>query len=683
MSYLFKTAIRGMVVGGLIPLAFLANAQVVPAKSGTPHPDSMRHFDLEEIVVSTSGSLPQEAYTVQRITLRELERQNAAVVADFVRSIPAAFIQTNSRGESLIYLRSAGERQVAVFFNGASMNVPWDNRLHLDMIPAAMVGGITISKGVPSILYGTNVLGGAINMASRRLEDEGDETHVSAQYGSLDDIRVGVGHLFRKGPLHVGVSAGYASRSGISLASRSTVPFSQPDGRLRTNTDRELINLFGHADYRFKKGIQAGLSLMHIEGQFGVAPESHLDPASSTVRFWRYPVWNNTMAILNTTVPIGVTTVMKGALWVGQFGQIIDQFRSVDYRLVEAQQADEDITAGTRLTLLRSFGPHQLTLAANGLTSTHDEITSELDDRGRLVSENGAQLYRQHVFSAGAEWSLRLADPIALVAGGSVDGIATPLTGDKPSRDPMVDYAINTGLTYSMNPSWMLRASAGRKVRFPTMRELYGESLNLFLLNPDLRPESSLVGELGLATQQGAFRGEFAAFYYRVHDTIDQLTVDVEGRQLRQRINLDGSRVAGVEMTFRHALNARLTIEGHSALLRARGIRDGERTRLTEKPNVLSALSLQYDMKRGIALYVQGEYTGRAYGRNEDNTLEALPRALSIDARASYGFVIPGVIGRRGELFVRGDNLTNASVLPQLGLPAPGRTVAAGVTLTL
>lgn len=678
MSYRIKTAIRGMAIGVLIPLASLGEAQVVPAQ-----PDSMRHYDLEEIVVSTPGSLPHETYTVQRIALRELERQNAVVVADFVRSIPAAFIQTNSRGESLIYLRNAGERQVALFFNGASMNVPWDNRLHLDMIPAAMVGGITIAKGVPSILYGTNVLGGAINMTSRRLGDVGDETHFNAQYGSLDDIRIGVGHLYHKGPLHVGVSAGYASRSGIPLADGSPAPFSQPDERLRTNTDRELINLFGHADYRFKNGIQAGLSLMHIEGQFGVAPESHLDPASSTVRFWRYPVWNNTMAIVNTTVPIGVTTVLKGALWAGQFSQTIDQFGTVDYRQAEAQQADVDETAGMRISLMRSFGPHQLTLAANGLTSTHDEITSERDETGRFVSENGTQLYRQYVFSAGAEWSLRLAESLTLVAGGSVDGIATPLTGDKPPRDPLLDYGVNAGLSYAINTSWVLRASAGRKVRFPTMRELFGESLNRFLLNPDLRPESSIVSELGLATRQGAFQGEFAAFYYRVHDTIDQQIVDVRGQRLRQRINLDGSRVVGVEVAARYALSPSWTIEGHSALLRARGIQDGETTRLAEKPDVLSALSLEYDTEHGVAFMVQGEYTGRAYGRNEDNTLEALPRAMAIDARASYGFLIPGVVGRRGEVFVRGDNLTDASILPQLGLPAPGRTVSAGVTLTL
>ncbi|MEZ4700343.1 MAG: TonB-dependent receptor [Rhodothermales bacterium] len=659
-------------------IASTAVAQESPARN-----DTLMHHALAEIVINSDGSAPQETYTVQRIALRQLERQNASVVAEFARAIPAAFVQTNSRGESLIYLRSAGERQVALFFNGASMNVPWDNRLNLEMIPTGMIGGMTVAKGVPSILYGTNVSGGVINVTSRELDYIGHETYVDGHYGSLDDVRVGIGHLYNSGPLHVGVSAGYVSRNGIPLADRSFAPFSQGSDRMRTNTDRELVNMFGEADYRFKNGIQAGLSLMHIEGQFGVAPEGHLDPEEASVRFWRYPEWNNTMAILNTTIPIGVTTVVKGALWTGQFGQTIDQFGSVDYAEVAQQQVDGDNTFGLRLSALRSLGPHQLTLAFNGLTSLHEEIVYARDDANRLVSANGMQRYRQHVFSAGAEFAFRLAEPLKLVAGGSLDGIATPETGDKPGRDPLLDYAVNTGLSYALSEAWTLRASAGRKVRFATMRELFGEALNRFLLNPDLKPETSVVTEIGVSTYREAFQGEFVVFHYRVHDTIDQHNVEVDGRRLRQRINLEGSRVYGVEAAGRYDLNPLWTVEGHAALMHARGIEDGTSIRLTEKPEALGALALEYGRKEGLSLMVQGEFTGRAYGRDEDNALVALPTALTIDLKAGYGFEIPGLSSRHAEFYLRGDNLTDEIVLPQLGLPAPGRTISAGIALQL
>ncbi len=668
----------------LIALALLGGYRSL-SHAQTPAPaDSLLEYDMDEIVISTPQSLPQEPFTMQRVALHQLERQNAMVVADIARSIPAAFVQTNSRGESLIYLRNAGERQVALFFNGALMNVPWDNRLNLDLIPAGMIGGMTVAKGVPSVLYGTNVLGGAINMTSRRPAADGHETTITGHYGSLDDARVGVGHLYGKGALNVGAYAGYASRNGIPVPDTDTLPFSQEDRRIRTNTDRDLLNLYAHADYRFRNGLQTGLSVLHIDGQFGVAPESHLDPATGNVRFWRYPEWDNTMAILNATWPIGMRTVVRGAFWTGRFQQTIDQFESVDYDRIVERQDDLDRTAGMRLTAVRSLGRHQLSLAFNGLASTHEEVVVEGDDNGVLAPAGPAPpMFRQAIASAGAEMALRLSDPLRLIVGGSLDAIATPETGDKPARDPLLDYGLNTGLNYTIDPTWTARISAGRKVRFPTMRELFGEALNRFLLNPDLRPETSFAAETALAAFAGDARGELVIFYSRVFDTIDQRNVDVDGRRLRQRINLEGSTVFGAEVAGVVALSERWNAEGHLAVMRSRGLADGGETRLTEKPDVLGMVNLEHHTLGGLSAMVQFEYTGRAYGRNEDNTLVALPRALAVDVRAGYRLGRALTALRSAEVYVRGDNLTNASVLPQLGLPAAGRTVSAGLTLVL
>jgi hypothetical protein len=43
-----------------------------------------------------------------------------------------------------------------------------------------------------------------------------------------------------------------------------------------------------------------------------------------------------------------------------------------------------------------------------------------------------------------------------------------------------------------------LRAGVGQKTRFPTMRELFDEALDRFMVNPELEPESALMVEVGL-----------------------------------------------------------------------------------------------------------------------------------------------------------------------------------------
>ncbi|MEM8485287.1 MAG: TonB-dependent receptor plug domain-containing protein, partial [Bacteroidota bacterium] len=179
--------------------------------------DSLMYYDLAEIVVSDGSVFEAETNTVQRVTLAEIARVNATSFSDLGRLIPAAHIQTNSRGESLIYLRNAGERQVGLYFNGALLNVPWDNRMNLDLVPANVIGGITVTKGVPSVLYGTNVLGGAINITTRAIDYDGSQTEIGGQFGEASTTNLNFTHLYTKGAFKFTGALGYSNRDGLTL----------------------------------------------------------------------------------------------------------------------------------------------------------------------------------------------------------------------------------------------------------------------------------------------------------------------------------------------------------------------------------------------------------------------------------------------------------------------------------
>lgn len=116
--------------------------QAYPAASITA--DTLQEYNLAEIVVLSGEDQITSPTTVQRVRLAALARQDARSSAEFARLIPAAHVQTNSRGETLVHLRNAGERQVAFYFDGALLNVPWDHRADLGLVPASVVGGMTI-----------------------------------------------------------------------------------------------------------------------------------------------------------------------------------------------------------------------------------------------------------------------------------------------------------------------------------------------------------------------------------------------------------------------------------------------------------------------------------------------------------------------------------------------------------
>ncbi len=644
--------------------------------------DSLRSYDLAEIVIEGSEQQAASVATVQRVALAGIAQADAASVDRVVRLIPGAHVQTNSRGERLVYLRNAGERQVALFFDGALLNVPWDNRFDLGLVPADVVGGITVAKGVPSVLYGANVLGGAINLTSRTLGNPGTFTQARAVQGSPEAAQTRLTHLGRTERLGYAFSVGYSKRDGLALPEDAALPFSQPDDDLRTNTDQQLLSLFGQTTYQFTGGAQLGLSLLHLDGDKGIAPESHLDPEASRVRFWRYPTWRASMVILNGQAPLGTKGArLRGAAWGSRFAQTISQFGSEAYDVLLEEQDDDDDTFGTRLSLLQPAGPGELRLAFNALTSRHRQQNLDYDGGAPSVPVDPALTFRQHVWSVGGEYEWRPKDCLELLLGASLDGIATPATGDKPDRDPQVDFGVTSGVLYALDDAWSLRASAGRKVRFPTMRELFGEALGRFLINVDLKAESSLLAEVGVGRQGSDVSGEVVAFLNRTFDTIDQRSVRVPGedRPLRQRVNLDGSRVFGIEVVGAARPWQGGSVNGHLTWTRTRAFEDEATVRLVEKPKWLGTFTLMQNTRSGFSALFQTVFTGRAYGLDEDNVFQPLPTSLVFNARLAYLFIQ----GRFAtELFARVNNATDEVTLPQLGLPGPGREFRAGLDVS-
>lgn len=642
--------------------------------------DSLRSYDLAEIVVQSGSQREVTMTTMQRVSLAGIAETDAAGIDRVMRLIPAAHTQTNSRGETLVYLRNAGERQVALFFDGALLNVPWDNRYDLSLIPASVLGGITVAKGVPSVLYGTNVLGGAINMITRQLEAPGVYTEATGRGGQPQAAVVTVTHLGRTARWSYALSGGYADHEGMALPEDADLPFSQRDKDLRTNTDRRLLNLFGQASYQIRSGARVGMSVLHLDAEQGVAPESHLDPREARVRYWRYPSQRTSMLILNASALLGTQgTRLRGAVWGTRFGQTIWQYETEAYEVLTEVQDDLDYTMGTRLTVLHPARSGALRLALNALASAHEQVnTSFADD---AAQPGGLQNFRQYIYSFGVEYESDVGEQLDFLLGGSLDGIATPETGDKPVRGPQTNYGVTSGLRYALSDNWSLRASAGRKVRFPTMRELFGEALNRFLVNPDLGAEASLSAELGFVRSGATWSGEVVGFFNRTYDTIDRRNIEVNGQWLRQRVNLEGSRVVGAEAVATARPLRGLRLDGSLTYANAEAFEDGETQKLAEKPEWLGTLTSGYQLSGGFSVMLQGVYTGRAFSPDEENILQPLPTSLVLNARAAYRLTRVRRRVLSAELFARINNLTDEVVLPQLGLPAAGRELVGGVNV--
>lgn len=669
-----RLPVYGIVLCWLITLA-LSGVRFAHGQDST-RTDSLRHYDMNEIVVSDGSEEEPEILTLQRIGLAELAQSDASTVSDITRLIPAAHLQTNSRGESLVYIRSAAERQVAVFFDGALLNVPWDNRVDLSLVPSSAIGGMTVAKGASSVLFGTNVVGGAINLESRRSDIA--TTEVMTSLGSPEHVQLSASHLGQSGRLNYALAAGFLDSEGISLSSNAELPFSQAGTSVRSNTDRRLVNVFARLSAPVSDSTDVAGSVLIYRGEKGVAAEGHLNPAENSVRYWRLPELSNAMVITNLAHRTG-SGDLRATAWFSAFRQTIDQYSSFDMSALSAIQEDEDNTLGLRISYTTDLAGGNVRASLNVNTSEHVQTDSDVSDEGILSS---TMKYRQHIFSAGAEYARNITDAVAFTAGGSLDGIATPATGDKPSRDPSYDYSFMAGASYAVTERMNVRLATGRKLRFPTPRELFGEALGRFLVNPDLTAESTYLYELGVGWSSTSIAFEVIPFFNRTHDTIDRRNVEVDGQTLRQRVNLNGSRVFGIEVAGSVAPSRYLDVTGDVTWTNSRAINDDDTLdKLVEKPEWIANVSAHVRGVDNFRLLVQPSFTGTAYSLNEDNSFVKLPTALVINTRLSY-LIHVSSLQAGTELFFRVDNLTDELVLPQAGLPGAGRSFSAGLSLS-
>ncbi len=678
------------------PIAALAFTMLAPhGASGQAGPDSLkvdtaggvvRSYDLRGVTVrvarpglTTGGS---SAVTVEMDSVAHLP---APTVEQVLRAMPLVQIRANSRGEAQPAIRGSGDRQIAVLVDGVPLTLGWDHRTDLSIIPLTAAREVTLLRGLSSVLYGPNVLGGVVRIDVARQRgralrpdpmtvgfglDQTGSTSLSATGGRIVEtasgewaLRSGLGFNHRRG---AELASGVDREHGI----RSRYLGDPADG-LRLNSDARRIDGFVSALYRSDGGGWASLAATGYDVERGVPPEAHVDEP----RLWRYPFERRFFTALSVGTPQARTGWGTGDLEASlglDLGDMrIDRFRSERYGTVVGREDGSD-----RTLTLRILGEHSVGDAGALRSSftyadiTHDEVLDDTD----------AARYRQRLWSWGAEteWGLGPEAHTRVVGGLAVDGADTPESGGKPPLGALRNWGLRLGASSLMGGGAVLiHGSVSRRVRFPSLRELYSGALGRFLPNPALRPEVLLGGEAGLTVSGD--RGQFQAvtFHQRLTDGIIRRSVVTAQGKKFQRINQSRVRSTGLEMLGVASLGS-TTWTGDVTVQRVRGIEpDGSEVQLEYEPGVIGHLGVRLEPVAGVRSSVDFRYTSAQRCENpEVGGLDPLrsSRVVDLGVRRVFSGSRSGRL-RRVDVSLNVTNVADAVVWDQCGLPQPGRTV--------
>ena len=644
---------------------------------------------MEEVILTAARGPTRASRPALVLDHEALQVRQPVAVADVFHTVTGVFVRTNSRGQAAPRIRGAEERQTLVFLDGAPLAAPWDGRADLSLLPAGLVDRIEVTRGLAPIEYGPNAVAGAIDLVTH-VPQERTSLRAEIQGGSLGLRNINAVTGFDPDNGWSFVAAGSAiHRDAERIADKESVAFDPSTTRARTNTDMSGDSLFAAAahagDSHFLRA-----SLLHGKAERGVAAQGDLNPATgglnpaaASPRFWRMPERDLTQATLNGNWNLREGVDLRLTGWQQWFDQTIDAYRDYSYTALRERERGRDRTTGARLALSTIVDRATLRFVATVQDSSHRQ-TDSATATGQAADfvEAPEHRYRQRLLTVGIEADLHLGDTLTSTVGIATDRAATPLTGDKPARESLSATGWSAGLRWTPSDKVSTVATLGQRSRFPTPRELFSVALGRFLVNPDLRPERSLLADFGVRYDaSAALRLDFTLWANDSDDTLSQRVVTIDNSSRRQRFNTNGSLSCGVEAAAAVALTENLGASLSAGLQDHRVARDesGLRRNLLHRPGEQVNLALDWRAASNLDIRAELSYIGRAYDLAEDGADIHLPSSTSFGLRGVM------TIGRTHDrdiyLTAAVDNLTDALILPQSGLPAPGRSFHVGIRI--
>ncbi len=546
------------------------------------------------VVTATRTATPQNqlATGATVYTRQDIERLQVKTLPDlFKGTIGVDIAQNGGYGQpTSLFLRGTNTDHVLVLIDGIKVGSATVGTTPFELIPIDQIERVEIIRGPQSSLYGSEAIGGVIQLFTRKgSRNDKPQITLDAGGGAYDTARTS------------GTVSGNTGRNWYNLGV-SHINSQGFNNKQHADPDRdgyENTGLNARIGHRFSDKAEVEAFFMRSEG----INEYDNDPAFGG---------GDNSAFVNQVVGIaGNMDIMDNWHSTLRLGQSLDE---LDTFLADNTFENRYNTArwnASWLNQLHLSDAHQLIV---GTDYRVDEVESSDLDTFNPGFDTYSELSRYDV-GVFTEWHSRLFDNHFVNA--SVRWDDNQAFGDYVTGN--VGWRFNSD--YGISPF----ASFGNAFKSPSFNQLYWPDTGYGGGNPLLKPEESRSFEVGLAGDHDRLQWELRAY----HTDVEQL---ISGWS---PVNVDKARIEGIEaqistdwLGWHHKLSLNL--------LEPIDLKTGQRLqRRTDK-------SLSFDLSRSISVFdvgvnvlAQGDRPDKDY-----NTFPATPVNLhgfvTLDLRAAW-----------------------------------------------
>ena len=599
-----------------------------------------RNLTIDEVVVTGTRNetdIRHLPMTISVVNRKVLERRfQPSVLPALTEQVPGLFatsrgimgygVSTGAAGG--MNLRGIGGSPTAgllVLIDGHPQYMGLMGHPIADAYQTMLTDQVEVLRGPASVLYGSNAMGGVINIVTRKMQEDGVKTHAQIGYGSYNTLQTEVSNRIRKGRFSSVVTGSYNRTDGH----RDNMEFEQYGGYTKLGYDfNDSWKLWGDVNItQFKASNPGEAGNPYIDndsritrGMTSLALENHYEKSSGALSFF----YNWGRHKINDGYHPGGTPQES-------------HFNSKDRMLGVSWYQSATLFAGNRLTTgfdYQHFGGESWNRFLDGheepqVDKTQDEVAGYVDFRQSLGT-----------------W-------LTLDAGLRVDRHSHVGT----------EWVPQAGVSFHLPRSAEIKLSAGKGFRYPTIRELY-----MFRpANPDLRPERLWSYELSLSQRLWEGRLSYGVNLFYIDGENLILRMPVDGRQMN--VNTGRIENAGVEAEIAYRISAAWSVDANYSFLHM------EHPVLAAPEHKLhvgaSFTQGRWSVSTGLQ-YVEGLYTSIVVGGTGSDAQENF---ILWNLRAGFR------ISRKLRIFVDGENLLAQRYEINAGFPMPRATVLGGLDM--
>ena len=423
---------------------------------------------ISEVVVTGARNKTDSRHLSQTVSVigrKEIEQTwQPSLLPVLSERIPGLFITSRgimgygvsdgaAGGMSLRGL-SGGSGRLMVLIDGHPQYMGMFSHPIADAYQSFMAERVEVLRGPASVLYGSNAMGGVINIVTRSMEEDGVKTGLNAGYGSYNTLQTELTNRIRKGRFSSVASLSYNRTDGH----RDDMGFEQYGGYAKLGYEiAEAWNVRADVNVTHFNASQPGPVSAPLadadqrvtRGMTSFALENSYERTSGAVSFFYN--WGNH--------------------WINDGYEPAQGETPLDYRF----NSRDDMMGLSVYQSARLFKGNRLTAGVDwfrfGGRAWNEYVEGERSGQTSEIADK-----TEHEVAGYVDFRQDFGTWLTLDAGVRVDHHSHVGT----------EWIPQAGLSFHLPRSMELKASASKGFRYPTIREMYMFPPQ----NPDLEPES-------------------------------------------------------------------------------------------------------------------------------------------------------------------------------------------------